>query len=421
MNQMRSTVKKIYANEFLKGGVFLTTGSFLANILNYLFNVIAGRSLGPSGYGELATFFSYSIIVSVPLTVVSTILIQRISAAGENRFVQAYRYEVFFIEKIKKIWPFFLILIVFEPFIPRLTNLSPITGYSLIPFLLLSFPTTFFTASFQGLRLFALFSLYSLLTTFIKFLGAVLVGAGFGGIATIMTLLYASVIFMIVAGHLALRQNNTFKKNSGHSTDKKLRYILRDKQFITTTLSILAITLFNNIDIIFVKKYFLPSDAGIYASWSLFSKIILYTITPLISVSFVFFSGRQEQNKETQTIKASLIGLTVVAIGSLIVYSFFGNFLVSMFFGDKYKTVIPYLSKASLFGSFYTGIYFINNYLLAKKNSGALLLPIGVTFYIVTLFLFPKNIAQVVDLTTYSSGLMLAILVLFGTPQLVKS
>ena len=75
---MMKLLKKLWANEFFQGGFFLTSSSFTINVLNYFFNLLAARTLGPSGFGEITAFFSYNNIFSVPILVVTLVLIQKI-------------------------------------------------------------------------------------------------------------------------------------------------------------------------------------------------------------------------------------------------------------------------------------------------------------------------------------------------------
>ena len=69
-------IKRIWSNEFYQGGIIFTLASFVTSFMNYLFNVFAARGLGPSGYGEITTMFSYIAISSTPLAVLTTTIIQ---------------------------------------------------------------------------------------------------------------------------------------------------------------------------------------------------------------------------------------------------------------------------------------------------------------------------------------------------------
>src|SRR3989338_3744812 len=82
---MRQRIIRLISNPFVKGGAVLTLSAVIVNICNYFFHFLSAHSLGPKGYGEITTFFSYTSIISMPLSVLHTIFTQRISAAKSNR------------------------------------------------------------------------------------------------------------------------------------------------------------------------------------------------------------------------------------------------------------------------------------------------------------------------------------------------
>src|SRR5690606_16546983 len=77
--------------------------------------------------------------------------------------------------KVKKYWIGAIVLLCIIPFVPQLTNLSPIIGYSLIPLVLLAYIIGLYDGILQGLHLFFWASVIGILTIFIKFLGSVTV------------------------------------------------------------------------------------------------------------------------------------------------------------------------------------------------------------------------------------------------------
>lgn len=409
---MKRIAQKMWNNEFSRGGIVLTGASFFSNFVNYLFNTIAGRALGPAGYGELTTFFSYNYITSVPLLVLTTLIIQKISASGENRFSYTHALEQFFYVKLRRWWFLFIALIFFIPLIPTLTNLSLISSYSLLPFFVLSFIVAFYNASLQGLRFFTIFALISFMTVLIKLVGALLVLAGVDGLTTIIGALFVGTIFNLVAGHIIIARATKKHAVIHHEAiQKNIRRIIFDRQFAIMTVSLLAITLLNNGDIVFVKKFFSPFETGIYASWSLFAKIILYVITPFISVSFVYFSTSEKS--QTKPFLIAFACIVFFAIASFFGYTLFGPILISLLFGSQFDSLAPFMGKAALFGSFYTAIFYFNNYFLAKKKRSALILPIALPIYIALLFsLKNTSIEAIMNMNVGFSAVVMGVYIL---------
>ena len=90
-----------------------------------------------------------------------------------------------------------------------------------------------------------------------------------------------------------------------------------------------------------------------------------------------------------------------IGLVSYIFYSFFAHTIIGALFGHKYFAVLPYLGLASIFGTFYSLINFMNTYFLAKKSAGALILPALCVPYIVCFFLFEKSFINVMNIDIY--------------------
>jgi O-antigen/teichoic acid export membrane protein len=408
---MQELVKKLWSNDFLKGGFLLTLSSFILNIFNYFFNFLAGRILGPTGFGEITALFSYVYIVSVPLSVISLIIIEKISSTQFDKLSYALTLEDFFWQRIRKWWFLLLPLVAIIPFIHRVTNLAEVTSLILIPYILISFMNSFYGSAFQGLRLFFLILVMNLVGSVVKLAGPFAATLLPQKLDTVLMFIFISIIFPLILSIWVLRK----KHKSTPSTqvtkgtiEKRLVTIIFSKQVIITTLSILAITLFNNIDIIFVKKFFDPETAGIYSSWSLFAKIILYIVAPISGVSYIFFASNQTKKKENLALLGSLVILFLIGLASYLGYRYFGTFIITTFFGSKFSTVIPFLAQAGIYGSLYAGITFINNYFIAKKSMFGLILPIAIPFYFLGLFLTNHNLQNIFSLNIIFSAIVMA-------------
>lgn len=391
---MRRHIKLYWSNEYIQGGVFLMLSSFIVNALNYLFNFFAARELGPSGYGELIAFYSYIALLSVPMVVCSNIIIQRISSHTLNPYAYAKSFAVQFRQIILRLFPIIILGLLVIPFISRITNLSPVVSYLLIPTILLGLITSFYSSLFQGLKLFFLFSLLSVVGVVLRLASVFIPVFNYGALNEILIFQFIAAIFILwlsftILSHL-LHSHNT---KQSVPVFAKLRRLVVGRQFIITLFSVLSFTMLSNVDIMFVKKFFMPGSAGIYSSWSLFAKIILYVVGPIAQISFVFFAGNTKKLLQDRVLLASLGILALVGIVGYIGYTSVGTLLISALFGDTFLQVVPYLGLASIFGAFYAAISFLNTYFLAKKSRFALILIILLPFYFISLFLIPKNLS----------------------------
>ena len=277
-------------------------------------------------------------------------------------------------DELKLLWPFYLYYLIY--------GLSTM----IIPFMILSLITAFYSATLQGLRFFSSLATIAILSTIIKLFGAVLVFFQIDGLGTVISFLALSTIYTWFASRNRIHQNVLSKPVPINSKERHFLNMLTDRQFILTTISLLAITLLNNADVIYVKKFVDPTNAGLYSAWSLMARIILFVATPALSVAFIFFSSPTSKENQRLAIKTSLFGLSAIIVVSSLIYKYFASLLIAVFFGESYRSIAPFLSQAAIFGSLYTTIFFLNNYFLAKKSSIALLLPLTIPFYLVSLF-----------------------------------
>lgn len=403
---MKNQLLALSSNAFIQGGVSLIISNFLIGFLNYSFNFLAGRSLGPSGYSEITALFSYLTILSVPVAIITSLTIKRIGSYGEKGYSYAQSLEEWFYTKLKKWWLFGAFLLVAVPFLPSLTNLDPLSAYILLPLLLLSFFSAFYDSLNQGLHLFTWFAVVAFTSTIIKLMGA-------GAAYTIVPEIWIVLTFLILSGVVQLTfsrwvfRSHVIQKNADKLfINKRIISVLKNRELIITTISILSITLLNNIDIIFAKKYLSAHEAGVYASWSLFAKIVFYVIGPIINLSFVFFSSKKHEGLHKRAFVYSVGIMAAFGVCSFIGYSLLGEFIVLTLFGSSFREVIPYLTLASVFGTLYMCITYFNNYSIAKGSNNALIIPIFIPFFIGSLFLFGNSIYAIMLVNITFVGLI---------------
>ena len=139
-------------NPFLRGSILFTVATFLGSFLNYVFNLIVAKKLGPTGFGEITALFSYTTIFSVPMAVITMVIIEKIGSNNERGLAYALTLEQWFLTKIKKWWLLLIPFLFLTPVIQKFTNLSFYSSASIAPFIMLSFIGAYYAALLQGLH-----------------------------------------------------------------------------------------------------------------------------------------------------------------------------------------------------------------------------------------------------------------------------
>lgn len=403
--------KKLLHNSFFQGSIFITVASLIGGFLNYLFNIFVGRALGPSGYGEITTLFSYLTVLSIPVNIITQFIIIKIGSKKDNIAFTAAVID-WLVTYAKKYWFVTLIILCVSPFVPQITNLSPVVGYSLIPLVLLAYVIGLYDGFLQGLHLFLWASLIGIITIFIKFLGSVVVLYVWQQLAVIIVFLVLSSLIKGIISQIKLSQVIDTVKQKKEVINKNIKTLFTDPQVVLTSVSGAAILILSNADIMYVKKVFTADEAGIYGSWSLFAKVILYILGPILTVSFIFFSSKKQEKYHRLVLFGGIVLLFISGFGAMMAYGLFGREIIEMLFGREFLQLLPYLEWASFFGISYTMIIFMNNYYLAKGNKSAYILACSLPLYIAGLLIYGKTLGQVMLVNIWFSFGVLGIYLL---------
>lgn len=419
---MKRKIQQLIASPYISGSIFLTLSNIIVSFSNYFYNVLAGRSLGPQGYGELGALFSYLTILLTPITIISTIIIQKIGKSGDQALSLTQAIEQWVVLRLKRWFLIGIVLVLVIPVIPTLTHLSFYSSITLVLLVLSAFVGVFYGSALQGLHFFFITALISVIAAVIKLIGPVLVTFGIGGYVTIIGFVLLSSTFGLVVSYMKVHSvvnQHTVKKSP--LPKKRLLHILFQPYLWLSSFSLMSIVLINNFDIIFVKRMFNANEAGVYVAWSLFSKMILYALGPISSISFIFFSSVKERNKHSIILILLILLIFCIGIGSFIIYSYYPQVVLNLVFGTKFSMIIPYLPIASFLGTSFAILTILNNYFLARNDKRALCVFISLPFYILGLILFHQNIQEVMYVITAITSSLVVIILLMQLVIMSKS
>src|SRR5690606_10016926 len=144
----------------------------------------------------------------------------------------------------------------------------------------------------------------------------------------VLGFIYLASIIRVVWSHSLLRKQFANSKTQLQRIEKRLFEVWKDKQIWLTAVSGSALILFSNIYIIYVKKMFSAEDAGIYNSWALFAKIVLYILGPVLSLSFIFFSSKKNESKHTIFFMGFILFLICSGFIAMLAYGLYGREII---------------------------------------------------------------------------------------------
>ena len=303
-----------YFNLTAKNIGIIFIASSLANLINFFYQVIMGRLLGPSEYGVLTTMISLLYIAGAITGTFQTSVTRNVSAytAQDNK----YKIKKFF----DKITIRFFILSCFI-FILLISLLKPIKSFlnmeSSLPFIILGVAiilgslNSVSSGIIQGMGRFKTLGLNTILGTFLKLiLGILFIYLGFKTFGAIVGILLSMIIaYLVILFSIRDVVRLKIPDNIDSSIDLKAFY----KSTTMILISTILLTVISYIDIVLVKHFFSAQDTGYFSAASQIGRIILFFPGAIGIVIFARFSEKFEKKESLNgtILKSYLISFTV--------------------------------------------------------------------------------------------------------------
>lgn len=385
---------------FVQSSTIFTLATVLVNFLGYAFHVLSGRYLGPVSYSDITTILAYAIILTVPVTVGSVLIIKR---AGSHPDKGAYLQRLlssfdYFIRPSPLLLALYLGLVLFG-YCNRLSSVTlPLMPVFVLTYLL----AQLYASLLQAGKLFSPLSLIIIVTGLLKLGGALLAIVLPSPVPILLLLIVSNLSQIWLARRRIFRQ---YGRATAHAA--RLTFSLTSSVLRLTFISILGLTLLNNLDIVLAKQFLAPELAGLYGVWSLFAKAITFSFIPLSSVALVFFADADSDLPPTRLLYPSLAFLIFSGVLAYGAFALLSPLLITTLMGPQFSPLIPLLPLAAIFGTVCSLIYLLNNYFLSQ-NSLLALLPAGLTLALASLIIiWGKTLPNFIQLLTFGSTLLL--------------
>lgn len=404
-------------DSLIRDGFLLFSATMILNFSSYLFHFYMGRVLGPADYGILGALLSIVYFISVPFNTIQTTVTKTVSELLVEREYSKIKY--FTKKLIKNLFLLSLALIVV--FLVLTKFISFFLGIPVNSVLLLSFFILFALllpitrGVLQGMQLFGKLSFTMVFEGVTKIVfGYVLVRFGLGVNGAISAIIISYITPFIIA--LYYIKFLFSHKESKFSSDSF-------KYSIPVLIALSCLTAFFTIDIIIVKHFFFGVDAGYYAALSIIGKTIFFAT---LSITAVMFPKVSEMHKSKKAYKhlfnKSILFVTLIGGFMNLIYFLFPSFIINIFFGSSYLSIVPYLGKFSLFILFYSLCYIICFYNLAvRRYKFIYILLIFNIAQVVLLNLFHQTISDIIEVLLYLMVVLFLLLFIYTQNETLHS
>ena len=370
----------------------------LVNLGNYVFNLMLGRTLGPTLFADLSVMITLLLILTFATSALSTTVAQftaTYTAQGNVEQVAALRRWGERCACVVGI-VLFLMLAVSSPFLASLFHMHSLESFIILGCgLPLFFLLAIERGILQGQVNFRQLALSQQAEMWVRLLSALL----FVALGWSVNGAVGGVVLSFVASWYVARR---IKRSSSVQTQlfnraeqaRFLRYIG------PVVLGLLGQILINNSDILLVKHFFPSQDAGQYAALALIGRMVFFATWSVVMVMFPLVTRRQQKGEKHRSLLWCSLGIVALVSGCIILASLLlPGFVVNMLFGKQYLSIAPLLWVYALATAFYALANVIVTYHLSLGN--------GKGNYLVLL----AGVAQVVGLYYCHTTLLLVVLV----------
>lgn len=391
---IKNVIQKITSHSLARDSATMFAGSMTANIFSYLYHLLMGRLLGPIGYGELSSLLSIFYIFSIPLSVGQLVLVKFISVFKANGEIGQSKTLFLKVTKISVIGCIVLlpIIIIISPWITDYLQIrQPIMFILVYGIFVFSLLTVIMASVLQGYQKFLWVSILGAGAILIKICFSV-PAVPFGVVGVLIAVLLSAILAyacnFIPLGFLfrvpALTMNITKKEAFSFA--------------IPTLLVTLGMTSLYSTDMILVRHYFQPLEAGIYASLAVMGKIVFYGTSVVTLVFYPVLSERYAKGERTRSmIRIGLGAVTVISSGITLLYFLFPKLIISLLFGTSYLAGAPYLGIFGVFLVFYTiGNMFTTTFLATGKTKMWCIPVVAALLQILGIILFHNTLLTVI-------------------------
>ena len=415
MDILRDWIKK---SKLIKDTAIMMIAMGFSNFFNYLYQLSMGRLLTPIEYGELFSLLSLFYIFSVFSTTVNTSITKFTSIYKINN--EYGKIKTLLVRASKSLallgGLIFLGVVILSPYISKFLKIdNPLLVILLFASVPFGFVLPVYQGILRGLQRFGALGISASSWSFFKlFFGVLFVLLGLGVVGGISGVFLAHV-FALVITLFFLRDLLKVEGKGGVN----LRDIVNYSSL--AFLSIFAYTTMWNIDVILVKHYLSPLEAGEYSAISVLGKIVLFAPGAVGMVIFPKTAEMHEKGEEHFHVLLKGLALTLLISGGIVlVYALFPRFIITFIYGEKYLSVAPYLWRYGLAMMFLALLNVIMNYALSINRTKIFYpLLVGVFIEIITLYYFRTSIKSIINGLSLAMlvGLVLAVMSLWRRPQ----
>ena len=407
-------------DDLMKHGGMMFLATSLASIFNLLYQLYMVRNLSPVDYGTLNSLIALLVVISVPARTLQTAITRFTSSF--HACDQWEKIRAFLSSFAKKVLlfglSFFLIIALASRYISsffQIPSFLPVVMVGVLMLLRVILPLTL--GGLRGLQMFGWLGLSGIMGAGLKLaFGVLLVSLGFrvmGALSAFMVANFAILLlsffqlrrFILEKSRLSVPPVET--ANPGNCADD-INFPEVYRYFFPVAITLLCFMGLINGDIILVKHFFPPLEAGYYSVAQMAGKIIIFLPTAIVIVMFPKVSNLHAQGKDTLGIlkkSLAIVGL-LCGIGALICI-LFPSLIIRLLSGKEYLECIPLVWLFAVAMTFFALLYTLLFYQLSIRRLNFIYpLILFSALQIILITIFHRSLSQVLYILCVNSVIL---------------
>ena len=349
---MRQKLRSLVAQDFIKHNIVFFIGTLLISVFNYLYYPVIGRLVSVADFGEIQAVISLFFQLGVVLTAFGYVITNMTNNQSKDT---DYKRNVALLERVVLVVciALFMILCALSFMLQSTLQFSSITPIILVGLLvILNVPSTSRSFYLQGMRRLREVSV-----------SGIIYAAGKLAISVLLIALFANDVVMVVVAYLIAQLLTllylVLKTPSLKSQFYASISIWRVRHELIYGLAIVAllsgITILYASDVIAVRFFFDPIEAGLYSGVSAVARIVFFVTASVAGVLIATIKMKDKYSVNLKTLKKSIILVSIIGGLTTLVFALTPTFSVSVLLGGKYAeaaSLLPILAVLMLVCSY---------------------------------------------------------------------
>ncbi len=387
VQRVNQYVRAYAMNPTVQQGVVLLVANTLGNALQYIFHAFVSRAMGPDEYGVFASLLALYVIVNVPTGIAQTVITQyvaRFRARNEMSRVGALFVDSLKYLSLAGVGVFALVAVVSAPIASFLNVPSALPVIAMASIFLIAGGSTVVSGTLQGLQRFYVISANGVLGPAFRLIaGVAMVALGWSAAGALGASTVSAFLVMLIGFYFV----RDLWRATGAPHDLALGAVSRYSGIVL--IGTLAFTMLTNIDLIVVKHFFTPGQAGYYSAASVLGKIILFFPTAVSTILFPKTSHRHALGQDASGLARqsmlALVGLCGLSVAAL---ALFPAPAVHLMFGNQYDGSIGLVGLYGATMGLFALVQLLMTYYISLEEARFVWLLAGVTAVLTVVLAF---------------------------------